>query len=457
MTPHHCPTLETPVSSSPTRDRTARLDRLSSVIDHASHWLPAQGPITVFIHHNTLHALEELPFDDAVKRGSRIFGCHPFLPEEDYRRKLAAGRIRPADLEMVLRQDLGARADAPILSLGTRLSLRLAMLEHPFCLGPAAELRWFVAETDALTRIRREASPAARERLLGNTQRWIMRDVRGKIAAPGGAANGSAPPIDPHLRQRMAGLFKHFGEASIERWSSRTWEAFTLQAQWRVCHEGVHGLRPAPVVPSEMIRHRDWLLEATGDDSDSLVQAVMIRFCAPFLDQGFAHWPLPYRALVFFRAFSTLYRQEAGPPDLWLRDLPRELGRLEEAAITPRESILESLEMLGVMDGAASDLRTGLPWQMVEIHEPVRLLFVIESTPARMEAIMQKNPAIGQLCRNGWIQLTVLDPESPAIQVFEGGAFHPYDPLATRLPRVATSTDWYRGCRDHLEYAEITG
>ena len=40
--------------------------------------------------------------------------------------------------------------------------------------------------------------------------------------------------------------------------------------------------------------------------------------------------------------------------------------------------------LLGVMDGAASDLRTGLPWQMVEIHEPVRLLFVIETTPEAM-------------------------------------------------------------------------
>src|SRR5262249_56378864 len=37
--------------------------------------------------------------------------------------------------------------------------------------------------------------------------------------------------------------------------------------------------------------------------------------------------------------------------------------------------------LVGVMDGAASDLRTGLPWQMVEIHEPVRQLFVIETTP----------------------------------------------------------------------------
>ena len=32
--------------------------------------------------------------------------------------------------------------------------------------------------------------------------------------------------------------------------------------------------------------------------------------------------------------------------------------------------------LVGVMDGHASDLRTGLPWQMVEIHEPVRILFV---------------------------------------------------------------------------------
>ena len=34
--------------------------------------------------------------------------------------------------------------------------------------------------------------------------------------------------------------------------------------------------------------------------------------------------------------------------------------------------------LLGVMDGAQSDLRTGLPWQMVEIHEPTRLAIVVE-------------------------------------------------------------------------------
>ena len=63
------------------------------------------------------------------------------------------------------------------------------------------------------------------------------------------------------------------------------------------------------------------------------------------------------------------------------------------------------------MDGAASDLRTGLPWQMVEIHEPVRSLFIIETTPEAMLRIMDRNEGIGRLCRNGWVQLAVLDPE----------------------------------------------
>jgi uncharacterized protein YbcC (UPF0753/DUF2309 family) len=111
--------------------------------------------------------------------------------------------------------------------------------------------------------------------------------------------------------------------------------------------------------------------------------------------------------------------------------------------------------LLGVMDGAASDLRTGLPWQMVEIHEPVRILFVIETWPETMLRIMDCNPSIGKLFRNEWARLAVLSPESPEVQFFENGAFLDYEPQATHLPKAASSTDWYRGWRDHLEFAEI--
>jgi uncharacterized protein YbcC (UPF0753/DUF2309 family) len=111
--------------------------------------------------------------------------------------------------------------------------------------------------------------------------------------------------------------------------------------------------------------------------------------------------------------------------------------------------------LVGVMDGAVSDLRTGLPWQMVEIHEPVRLLFVVETTPDALLRLMDRNEGIGRLVRNGWVQLAALDPGSSRIELFEGGAFFPYRPQAERLPAAASSPDWYRGWRDYLEFAEI--
>jgi uncharacterized protein YbcC (UPF0753/DUF2309 family) len=113
--------------------------------------------------------------------------------------------------------------------------------------------------------------------------------------------------------------------------------------------------------------------------------------------------------------------------------------------------------LLGVMDGAGSDLRTGLPWQMVEIHEPVRLLFVIETTPEAMTRIIDKNPGIGVLARNGWVQLSLLDPHSNQVMLYKAGQFVPYVPAISRLPKAMTSIDWYRGWREHLEFAEITG
>jgi len=111
--------------------------------------------------------------------------------------------------------------------------------------------------------------------------------------------------------------------------------------------------------------------------------------------------------------------------------------------------------LLGVMDGAASDLRTGLPWQMVEIHEPVRSLFIIETKPEEMLSVMEKNPGIDRMCRNAWILLTVLHPETRQISVFQDGRFEPYQPQSATLPQASSSLDWYRGCRDHLEFCQI--
>ena len=139
------------------RDQGGPPDALGAIIDHAAHLLPSQGPITVFVHHNTLHAFEDLPFDEAVRRGAATYGCQPYLPEASYRREVARGRIGQDDLAEALIEDLGEEADRLLGFMGTRYHLRLAMIEHPLRLGTDQELRWLVAETDALDRFRVEA------------------------------------------------------------------------------------------------------------------------------------------------------------------------------------------------------------------------------------------------------------------------------------------------------------
>ena len=71
-----------------------------------------------------------------------------------------------------------------------------------------------------------------------------MRDLR-----------GGHPPARPGRRQRrdqdaLADLFRRFGASDIEHWSASTWEAFALQALWRVCRDGVHGVKARPPRPA---------------------------------------------------------------------------------------------------------------------------------------------------------------------------------------------------------------
>src|SRR5207237_64767 len=87
-------------------------------IEHASHLLPSQGPITVFVHHNTLHSFEDLPFDEAVKKGASTYRCQPYLPEDFYRGEVARRRISPDNLAAVLIEDLGEDADSLIARFG---------------------------------------------------------------------------------------------------------------------------------------------------------------------------------------------------------------------------------------------------------------------------------------------------------------------------------------------------
>ncbi|MET0272471.1 MAG: putative inorganic carbon transporter subunit DabA, partial [Phenylobacterium sp.] len=111
--------------------------------------------------------------------------------------------------------------------------------------------------------------------------------------------------------------------------------------------------------------------------------------------------------------------------------------------------------LIGVMDGAMSDLRTGLPWQMVEIHEPMRLLFILEQSEAAIAGILAKDAFFRNMLDKRWIQLAAMNPQTGALSLYRDGTFEPHQAEAEPLPSAQSSQEWYTGWRDYLQFAEI--
>jgi hypothetical protein len=104
-----------------------------------------------------------------------------------------------------------------------------------------------------------------------------------------------------------------------------------------------------------------------------------------------------------------------------------------------------------VMEGASSDLRTGLPQQMIEIHEAMRLQIIVEAKTSVLEAIYSRQPALQELIGGGWVLLSAKDPDSKDIFVFERGkGFVLWQAESQELPVYEKSPDYYRGQTEPL-------
>ncbi len=80
---------------------------------------------------------------------------------------------------------------------------------------------------------------------------------------------------------------------------------------------------------------------------------------------------------------------------------------------------------LGVLEGNAGDLKTGLPLQSVHdgnrfVHEPLRLNVFIEAPEAEMDRIVAKHEGVRQLVDNGWVHLYALADEGRTIRRYRG-------------------------------------
>jgi hypothetical protein len=89
--------------------------------------------------------------------------------------------------------------------------------------------------------------------------------------------------------------------------------------------------------------------------------------------------------------------------------------------------------LFGVANGIDGDLRPGLPSQMIEVHDPIRLMIIVEHFPEVVLKTIQIVPEVYEWYINEWIHLIAVNPETRALFEFKNGDFVPYIPIKKHI------------------------
>ncbi len=86
--------------------------------------------------------------------------------------------------------------------------------------------------------------------------------------------------------------------------------------------------------------------------------------------------------------------------------------------------------LIGVANSSDGDLRSGLPQQMIENHDPVRLLMMVEHRPEIVLKVIKSSGYLYDWFDKGWLHLVAISPDDGQLYHFERGAFVLYKSLS---------------------------
>jgi len=91
--------------------------------------------------------------------------------------------------------------------------------------------------------------------------------------------------------------------------------------------------------------------------------------------------------------------------------------------------------LIGVANSSDGDLRPGLPLQMIEVHDPVRLMLLVEHYPEVLLATIQTE--LYEWFINEWVHLVAIHPVTNAYFFFKSGEFISYTPLSKHVNAIS--------------------
>ncbi len=116
---------------------------------------------------------------------------------------------------------------------------------------------------------------------------------------------------------------------------------------------------------------------------------------------------------------------------------------------------LNLTSLLGVMTGSQSDLRIGLARQMVEIHEPIRNLTIIEAPLQRVKDLFDNHPRLKNILYNHWLRLVVKDPVTDKWWIFTQKDFEVIEFEHKFMKVFSSSMDLIKETHTDEDFAEI--
>ena len=264
---------------------------IAKALAHLDHVLPAQAPIQDFVHHNTLHGYQHLPFEEALAAAEQLTGISAYTPEAKNREFYWQGRINDEDLTAAFIQNKQLKHEEIIASLDDKLIYhkdiyRIALLYDLQAIS-LSQLNWQIEEMAALDTVQPDVPNAVRNTLLASDK-------------------GSNKTLDNPIRRLWSSLCRQL-ELKPEALHPENMLDLSLEQteQWldesrdtASCHEHTRTLASTTVQQlfddvGKGISLRGLVLALSGKDVLDTIRPQMIRLCASALDEGVAAWTVP--------------------------------------------------------------------------------------------------------------------------------------------------------------------
>jgi uncharacterized protein YbcC (UPF0753/DUF2309 family) len=106
------------------------------------------------------------------------------------------------------------------------------------------------------------------------------------------------------------------------------------------------------------------------------------------------------------------------------------------------------LGLIGVTNSSDGDLRPGLPLQMIEVHDPIRLMVIVEHFPEIILKTIQILPELYEWFKNEWVHLVSVNPETKQFSYFKNGEFVIYETISNHVPIISDLHDFLENAKE---------